>query len=206
MASDPLFRDRFLRPELFLGELLRKGVQGAYREKDENVQVLYRALVAAVDVEGGKLENPSGAGKVTHVLDGRSFDVQATPGPINPRNSVKAKVISDGFDQFVHDENMRTFWPFFPEHDSIPIKPGEYVYVIFEDVRMEHGLWITKIPGMENVNYFKGSDVFSNSDNSNLSSRFSDTASVGDGSQDRDLNNDQSALESNQDSKLSDLF
>lgn len=206
MPSDPLFRDKFLRPELFLGETIRKTIQGKYLEKDENVQVLYRALVVAVDVKGGQLENPNGSGKVTHTVDGKSYDVQASAGPQNPKNSIKAKIITDGFDQFTHDDNIRTFWPFFPEHDSIPIKPGEYVYVIFEDPRMVHGLWVTKIPGMENVNFYRGSDVFQGGNGSSLASKYPDTANVGDGSQTEKLDDDQAALESNDDNNLSELF
>jgi hypothetical protein len=166
--------DKFARQELFLAELIRKSIQGSFNERDENVAFLHRALVVAVDTEGGKLENPEGGGKLTNVIDGKEVSVPAKIGPKNPANSVKARILTDGFDQFVGDDGLRVLWPFFPEHISLPIKPGEHVYVVFEDTNYEHGLWVTKIPGHSNVNFFKGSDAYKSQDPS-LSDKFDDT-------------------------------
>ena len=204
MSKSFLSRDKFRKPEHFLSELLKKSVQGSFREEDEYVPFLFRALVVAVDVEGAKLENPSGDGTVSHVLDGRSFDVSANVGPINPKNSVKARMITDGLDQFISDNRMRVFWPFFPEHMMIPIKPGEYVYVVFEDQNYEHGLWISKVPGHENVNYYRGKDSFDASGNDSLVSKFTETAVLA--NQGVKFDTDEDAAEARQDGRLSKLF
>ncbi|MFA5750416.1 MAG: hypothetical protein WC895_04295 [Candidatus Shapirobacteria bacterium] len=205
MSKNQFSQDKFRRPEQFLSELLKKSAQGVFRESDEYTPFLFRALVVAVDVNGGKLENPSGSGTLTHVLKGKSFDVKSNVGPNNPKNSIKARIITDGFDQFVNDDRMRVFWPFFPEHMSLPIKPGEYVYIVFEDQNYEHGLWISKIPGHENVNYYKGSDSFLPNGGDSLTSKFSDTASSDDGSDDK-LNKDEDAAETKPEDNLSKLF
>ena len=145
-----------------------------FNERDDNVAFLHRALVIAVDLDGGKLENPTGAGETSNVIDGKTITVKATVGPVNPPNSVKARVMTDGFDQFTGDAGLRVFWPFFPEHISLPIKPGEHTYVIFEGTGYEHGLWVTKVPGHDNVNIFMGSDAYKPQDPS-LSEKFDDT-------------------------------
>lgn len=187
--------EKFRRPELFLAELLRKSATGQLLEQSSNVQLLFRATVLAVDVEGGKLENPDGAGSLSSA--GTSY--AATVGPENPRNSVKARVISEGFDKFISDDGLRTFWPLFPaDHISIPVKPGEHVYVIFEDRSFEHGLWICRIPGHEGANVFKGATSFVSVDKT-VAESFPDSRSsepefpqdddyAGDVSRKRDLN------------------
>lgn len=168
-------RERFLKPEIFLAELLRKSAQGRLVERDENIPFLHRALVVAVDVNGGKLENPDGDGTVTHVIDGKSFDVKAIVGVENPRNSIKARLFDDGFDQFMGDERLKIFWPFYPEHIAVPIKPGEHVYVFFEDEDREHGLWFSKVPGHENMNFYRGQKSFKKENDGTLQSKFSDS-------------------------------
>jgi hypothetical protein len=204
VSKSQFTQDKFRRPEQFLSELLKKGAQGVFRESDEYTQFLFRAIVVAVDVNGGKIENPSGSGTLTHVMNSKSYDVKANVGPVNPKNSIKARIITDGFDQFVNDDRIRVFWPFFPEHISLPIKPGEHVYIIFEDQNYEHGLWVSKIPGHGNFNYYKGSDSFLPNDDS-LSSKFPDTAGANDGSDDK-LNKDEDAAETKPDNNLSKLF
>ena len=163
-----------------MAEVLSKSAQGELRDLSDNSLSLYRAVVVAVDVVGGKLENKKGVGKLHQRVGSKSYDVNATIGPDNPKNSVKARLITDGLDRFVHDDDIRTFWPFFPEHVSIPVKPGEYVYVMFEDNAFQHGLWLTKVPGHENVNVFKGSQSLTSSKSGSLMEMFSDTRSKSD--------------------------
>lgn len=153
--------DKFRRPEILVGEFLRKGVQSKFLERGENVPVLYRALVVAVDVEGGRLENPAGEGTVSHLIDNRAIETPATVGPSNPRNSLKARILSGGFDQFIHDNRLRVFWPFFPDHLAPPVKPGEHVYVAFEDPDFQHGLWFSKVSGHEGANFVRGESTYS---------------------------------------------
>ena len=170
--------EKFRRPEIFLSELINKSVRGELWDKDENVQVWWRALVVAVDVQGGLLENPEGAGGLTHVIDGKELDVPANVGPLNPRNSIKARIITAGLDQYDDDESLRVFWPMFPDHDAMPIKPGEHVYITFEDTDFQHGLWFGKVPGHQNVNYFRGQDSFEASDRQRLAPLYADSAEL----------------------------
>jgi hypothetical protein len=164
--------ERFLFPEKFLSDILRKGAQGRYVERSENPSIIYRATVVAVDLEGGNLENPDASGGVTHLVNNQSFKIDARSGPKNPRNSVKARVLTNGLDQFVDDQSLRVFWPFFSDHVTMPVKPGEHVYVLFEDAEMKHGLWINKIPGHEGVNLVVGESQFKPTSGGKLSSLF----------------------------------
>jgi len=156
----PLNRDRFRRPELLFFDFLRKGAQGLFRLKDEVVPFLFRAEVLAVDTEGGNLENPTSNGSIEHVINGNKVKIDAKLGPNNPANSIKARVLTDGLDKFSNDENLKVFWPFFPESVSISVKPGEHVYVVFEDSSQTHGLWLTKVPGHEDLNFAEGSSFY----------------------------------------------
>lgn len=204
MAGDPFDREKFRRPELLFKEFLRKGAQGVFRENTDATTFLYRALVLAVDVEGGLLENPSASGKVTHDINGKQFDVAARLGPKNPQNSIKARILTDGFDKFANDDNLRVFWPFFPENISLPIKPGEHVYVIFEDSQQQHGLWISKIPGHEGVNYAPGASFYTPTQQAPLANMFVDTRSAG--TQDKKFDKDSDAAETKPGNRLSSLF
>lgn len=166
--------DRWRRPELFFAEVINKSARGEFREENTNVKIWYRATVIAVDVTGGRLENSNGSGELEHIIENRSFSVQANVGPSNPKNSIKARVLTDEFDQFVDDKDLRVFWPMMSEHDSIPIKPGEHVYVTFEDENFEHGLWFGKVPGHSGVNFFKGDSSYTSDESEDLNNVFDD--------------------------------
>lgn len=167
--------DKWRRPELFFSDILTKGSRQDYVTRDENLVVFYRALVVAVDIDGGQLENPNGDGGVKHKIGKQEINIPAIEGPKNPRNSIKARIITDGFDQFSDDESLKIFWPFFPENDALPIKPGEHVYVIFEDREFEHGLWLGKVSGHEGLNYYRGENSFEESNSQKLSSLYGDS-------------------------------
>jgi hypothetical protein len=67
-----------------------------------------------------------------------------------PRNSVVASIISDG-NQF--SKEAKIYYPFFSSHLSLPVKPGEHVWV-FED--REYGYWLSRVTAVdfvEDVNY-----------------------------------------------------
>jgi len=205
MSNSGFSRDKFRRPEQLFQEILRKGAQGMYLERDELIPFLHRALVIGVDVVGGKLENPSAQGKVSHNVDGKKFDVPARVGPENPPNSIKARIISDGDDKFSTDDNLRVFWPFFPENISVPIKPGEHVYVVFEDSHRMHGLWVSKIPGHVGANYAQGSKFFKPANSANLANKFPDSAAVS-STEEKKFDKDEDAAETSSGNKLSSLF
>ena len=172
-------RDNLLRPEAFLGEMLKKYARDGISETSDAPQFLMRASVVAVDVEGGKLENPSGEGSVSHDFDGKKREFKATVGPKNPPNSVKARIVQDGQDQFMSDDDLGIFWPLFQGHVSMPIKPGEHVYVMFEDRMKKHGLWVSRVAGQEGSNVARGRDNISSrkQEDDSLSAKFPDVPS-----------------------------
>lgn len=160
--------------------------RGDYIDRSENVPFFYRAVVVAVDTVGGKLENPSGEGMINAIVDGNPIDLPVTSGPNNPMNSVKARIISGEIDQYRSNEELRVYWPMTQEHDMIPIKPGEYVYVSFEGENYEHALWMGKVPGHSNLNFYRGSDAYSTYDDKRLKYAFEDV----DRPDNKDENND----------------
>lgn len=150
--------ERYRRPEIIFADLLKKFAQGEF-PSDSGQLSLHRAVVLAIDVEGGKLQGAPG-GSVTGVnLDGKRWTYPSIPGSANPKNSVKAMVISQGLDSFYTENDARVFWPMFPADQlSLPVCPGEHVYVLFEDRHREHGLWISRVSGHDDPNFFPGAE------------------------------------------------
>jgi hypothetical protein len=152
-----MFNEKYRRPNISFTEMLKKGVGGQYRERGDYVPTMYRALVIAMDSEGGKLESPDGHpidGNKLHVIvtsqEGEQlakYDVTPTFGPYNPKNSVRARIMTNNIDQVIPDDELRTYWPLFPGADTP--SAGEMVYVMFEDETMHHGLWVAKVPMSE---------------------------------------------------------
>ena len=158
-----LSNEKFRRPTIAFQDILRKGSGGAYREKGEYSAFMFRAVVIAIDTEGGKLETPTGdphhkAGdkwekggdKLSVIVQDAKgpplakYEITPTKGPVNPPNSVKARIISNNMDQFISDDDLRCYWPMFPGISNPTA--GEMVYVVFEDESFTHGLWIAKVP------------------------------------------------------------
>ncbi|MHB8407902.1 MAG: hypothetical protein ACYDHY_07450 [Acidiferrobacterales bacterium] len=201
---NPIYREKFRNPALVLSDMLARHAQGQFWDKSENIPTFKRALVIGVDPIGGMLENPGGNGKMTFQVNGQSYDVAAVDGPENPQNSIKGRVMNDGEDQFMDDSRLRIFWPMFPEHDQIPIKPGEYVYVFFEDDDQQVGTWVSKVPDNQNVNYFPGDSNFQSSSAGSLHSMDPQAAGVGDS--DDPPNDDDTATQSDEASPLAKAF
>ncbi len=149
--------DWYRRPELVLADLIRSRAID-----DERTRNYRRAVVLAVDLNGGLLQNKSGSGSVSvRNRDGQTKTYPALPGIDNPRGSVKARILTDGLDRLLADEDVRVFWPLFPQDQfSVPISPGEHVYVVFEDEGLTHGLWVSRIPGQDSANSFRGTDSY----------------------------------------------
>lgn len=163
----PIDPERIRRPELVLGDMLRTYAQGGFASADEASKVIYRAVVLAVDIEGGMLSGPSvGPGSVDGIgVDGRQRAYSRVVGPLNPRGSVKAIVIDAARDSFYDEDAARILWPFFPvDQMTLPISPGEHVYSLFEDPLMEHGLWVCRVSGHDSPNVMPGSEHFSAAD------------------------------------------
>lgn len=150
--------DWFRRPELILAEVLQR----AARHEDRIDRHYRRAVVLAVDLNGGQLQNPSAAGGIS-VIDrtGRQVQYPALPGVENPRGAIKARVLTDGLDRLVDDNDLRIYWPMFPQDQmGTPIAPGEHVYVVFEGEGLTHGLWLARVPGQDSANSFMGADSY----------------------------------------------
>ena len=116
----PIRTKEIQNPDRILSNMLRDYVDGSL----DDYAFLYRASVVKIDQEGGKLESV----------------------PPNPKNSIKARIITNARDKDLDDSELSVFWPLFT-HDVLPIKEGEHVYVIFEDpANKTHGMWISRIP------------------------------------------------------------
>ncbi len=156
-------RDWYRRPGLILAELIKKEARG----DNEQGHHYYRATVLAVDQDGGMLQNPNGIGGIDFSdRDGRQIHFDALHGIENPRGSIKARILTDGFDRLLDDASTRIFWPMFAQdHIGSPISPGEHVYVIFEGRGMAHGMWLSRVSGHDSANSFRGSDSYTATSN-----------------------------------------
>jgi hypothetical protein len=167
-------RQKVRAPDIFLRELLKKYMQGRLRETSDFPQFLLRATVLAVDVDGGVLENPTGAGAYDAVVDGRQTKLKASIGPANPPNSLKCRLITDGLDRLQKDSDVGVFWPLLGEHMSSPAKVGEHVYVTFEDQYRVHGLWLCRVSGHVGANVVIGAQQLKPSEPNDANSNFDD--------------------------------
>ena len=157
-----LSNEKFRRPSIAFQDILRKGSGGAYREKGQYSAFMFRAVVIAIDPEGGKLETPTGE---PHIKNGKdwaeggdklnqlvqfsdgtviNYDITPNKGPVNPPDSIKARIISSNMDQFISDDDLRVYWPMFPGISNVTA--GEMAYVVFEDESFTHGLWLARVP------------------------------------------------------------
>lgn len=145
--------DWFRRPELILSDVLREAARGKVADR-----TVRRALVLAVDHEGGVLQNPDGSGTFESVWPGkRSKTLTALVGPLNPRGAIKARILTDGMDRLRDDDATRVFWPLFPTDQlGIPVVPGEHVYIMFEGEGYDNGFWLSRVPGHESSGAFVG--------------------------------------------------
>lgn len=140
-------------PELLLTDILQREARG----ESGRHELLHRATVLAVDLEGGRLQNKSGAGSLT--VGGQTFD--AIVGVDNPRGAIKARILTNGFDRLTDDSDVRIFWPVLPfDQIGLPVAPGEHVYVLFEGTGYDHGLWLSRVSGHESANVFIGSESY----------------------------------------------
>lgn len=151
----------FRHPERVLADLLVQHARGDDRPRGH----LWRAVVLAVDLEGGLLENIDGNGSLTSTdRDGRSRTFPARVGPDNPKGSIKARILTNGYDRLLDDEDVRVFWPMSPSDQlGIPVSPGEHVYVMFEDQMLgstEHGMWMSRVSGHDSAGSFAGTDSY----------------------------------------------
>lgn len=152
-----------LHPEVYQAQLMQRFVQGKFLERGENVSPFYRAQVISIDNDGGRLENPNGAGsnRSRNPENGEYYEINASIGPANPPRSIRARLVSDHDDAGADDSDLGVYWPMMAQAGLDPV-PLEFVYVFFEGDEKHHGLWVTKIAGPlgENVNFSPGSDPY----------------------------------------------
>jgi hypothetical protein len=197
--------DRLRFPEYFLSDLIHKSVREEIPNSNKNPTIFKQALVLAVDPFGGKLSNPDGQGSLIQVIGGRTIEIKAVKGPKNPRNSIKARILTDGEDQFVGDEDLTVFYPMLPENFTPPIKPGEHALVLFLDENNDNGLWVNKYPGSDGVNFTVGEKNFQSSKDESLTNLFPSLKK--DSSEEEDLGTDEAASESSiSGNNLTELF
>lgn len=155
--------EKFRRPIIPFIDLLAKGAAGLFSEKGRYSPFMFRALVLAVDPDGGKIETPTGK---PHKLSGKEwveggeemsvtieapngiqiaqYSITPTRGPVNPPKSVRARIIGNNTDKPIPDDDLRCYWPMFAEPPVLPTA-GELVYVVFEEDNLSHGLWLNKV-------------------------------------------------------------
>ena len=85
-----------------------------------------------------------------------------------PPNSILARIVSNSQD--LRDSTPYIFYPFFSSHLQLPVKPGEQVFVIFEDLYLGFaaGYWLTRIISsrwVEDPNYTHYDRIFDPTNN-----------------------------------------
>lgn len=131
-------------PATWSAEMLRSYLEGDFGP----TPVFHRVAVIKVDHVGGQLAGPSGEIRQQEIA--------------NPKGSILGQIVTDAADLSTPSNFYQVFWPLFP-HDLMPVKEGEHVYAIFEDLDERHGLWLARIPDADkvtNLNYTAGSKRF----------------------------------------------
>ncbi len=147
--------DHIANPESLMPQMLRDYIEGNL----DQTRFLFRATVVQVDQVGGQIELT----------------------PENPRNTIRARIITNGYNATTLDDDLPIFWPMFP-HLQMPIKENEMVYVVFEDPGRTHGLWLTRIPtpaDLDSKNFVKGSKPYQESEVNGLGEISADKAVAG---------------------------
>lgn len=86
-----------------------------------------------------------------------------------PYNSIIGRIITNEHD--LGDPTPFIFFPFFSSHMQLPIKPGEQVFIIYEDFSYRGntlGYWMTRAPAArlaEDLNYTHGDRLFDPANN-----------------------------------------
>ena len=152
---------------MVLSDLLNNEMGHRYVIKGDYVPFMFRALVYAVDLTGGRLSNPDAYSPTavpieqTIVVDEEVINYKAMPSYSevpNPPDSLRARIIIDNQNIAFLDEDLPTYWPLFP--GLAAPSPGDLVYVVFEDREKFHGLWFAKVP-FDNKNTTPNSKPFS---------------------------------------------
>jgi hypothetical protein len=112
--------------------------------KPFQVSPFQRAVVVSVAITNGDQEIIQSAG---------NLGLKITNEFIVP-NTIIARRITNGADD--NGTSAGIFYPFFSSHMSMPVKPGETVWVIFDTPDVSAGYWMSRVHGStisENINY-----------------------------------------------------
>lgn len=89
------------------------------------------------------------------------IDILSNPEYVGviPKNAIIGQMISGG--DGIGTQTYKIFFPILPPHISVPLKPGEEVFVLFEDPFLDtnFGFYIGRIPegiGVDDINYTHG--------------------------------------------------
>jgi len=125
--------------------------RAAYRKQDSSRPTFVKIIILDV------ISDPSAIDDVKMQFYKGSLGVGNAQLARNaPRNSIIGRRVM-GVDSGASEAAM-IFYPFFPSHISLPAKPGEHVWAIFEnpDAPSNIGYWICKVPQpsfVDDVNY-----------------------------------------------------
>lgn len=107
--------------------------------------------------------------QLTDDVKEKLFDEVTNPSLINriKRNCIIARIITGEADR--QNDRPSIFFPLLDPYISMPIKPGEQVYVIFEDPATGNdvGSWLCRIPepiDVDDVNYTHGDRRYADND------------------------------------------
>ena len=129
---------------------------GSTQNIPDRQRILYEAVVndvivnPAIDLE----KNPANDPEVTlreSLMAGKNKVINTTLVNKMPRNSIIATIVSD---REGWSPKLEIFYPFFSGHLSLPVKPGEKIWVIYDSVKRTKsgkGYWITRIVTSENI-------------------------------------------------------
>lgn len=129
---------------------------GSTQKIADRSRILYEAVVndvivnPVVDLE----KNPANDPELT-LRESLAAGINKVKNPnlVNkmPRNSIIATIVSDR-DGWTPESEI--FYPFFSGHLSLPVKPGEKIWVIYDALKRSRsgkGYWITRIVSSENI-------------------------------------------------------
>jgi hypothetical protein len=147
-------------------KLAEEVAQGVYRENGSiraalnsitsnviNLNPIFLRYVVEEVIFSPKLLNDDELSVINQRI-GYIDNILYAKGKILPRNTIIAKEIRDvNRDNDTRAAKSRILLPFFSSHLAMPCKPGEHVWVIYEDVMNQQGLgyWVSRVVGFDHI-------------------------------------------------------
>ena len=162
-------------------KLAEEVAQGVYRENGSiraalnsitsnvvNLNPIFLRYVVEEVIFSPKLLNDDELSDINERI-GYIDNILYAKGKILPRNTIIAKEIRDvSRDNDTRAAKSRILLPFFSSHLAMPCKPGEHVWVIYEDVMNQQGLgyWVSRVVGFDHIDDVNHSHFPRNDDSS----------------------------------------